>query len=60
MWFSRDHEQHKGWGCKERTTKTLVKTYVKGCRDDSAKTIKTRVLYADKGKDIWHEEQGAV
>ena len=24
------------------------------------KTLETRVLYADKGKDIWHEKQGAV
>ena len=24
------------------------------------KTIETRVLYADKGKDIWHDKQGAA
>ena len=24
------------------------------------KTLETRMLYADKGKDIWHEKQGAV
>ena len=33
---------------------------VKNVRDDSVKTIETRVLYADKGKDIWHEKQDAV
>ena len=33
---------------------------VKGCRDDSAKTPETRLLFEDKDKDIWHEKHGAV
>ena len=40
-----------------RAIYTRVKANVKGCRDDTAKTTETRVLYADKSKDMW---QGAI
>ena len=50
--------------CKEQCIRTIFKTsgtrLLKDVGMTVLKTIETRMLYADKGKDIWHEKQGAV
>ena len=41
---------------------TRVKNFIKMLKDvgmTELKTLDARLLYADKGKGIWHEKQGA-